>query len=458
MCSISGFIVTQKTPAHWQHIVASYSKILERGSERGRDSAGVVGLDIEGTFRRQRRISPKCYDFVSDVITQDCSVLIGNNRAEPTTEFVLEKTKEDAQPFGYETIFVSHNGTIANDLELKETHELTSETRIDSSILPSLVHRLGIRDALNHIQGSFALAIIDTRHPHKLWLARNYKPLFLKIEPSLGALFFASRAEYLAPGQGVKAQLQLPAIVPVPPYHLVEIDGLTGEISEEDLSPRGQCQKVLVICSGGLDSTTVAKWAQIQGYEVTLLHFLYNCRAQEKEMEAIRKIAHTLQCGYRFESLEWLGKLGGSSLTDTSIPITENEVSAEFAHEWVPARNLIFCALAAGLCDRHNYDTLILGLNLEEGGAYPDNTVEFYEALDHVCNIGTMSRPKIISPIGNLVKHQIVQMALDIDAPIHLSWSCYYGEEKHCGHCGPCFMRRTAFRMLGIEDPIEYKN
>jgi 7-cyano-7-deazaguanine synthase len=456
MCSISGFIVTDPL-ADRQRIARWYAAILERGAERGQDSAGVASLDDQGMPRRKVEISPQDYDFVFDVVTPSCTVLIGNNRAEPTTEFVLHKTPEDAQPFGDGVVFASHNGTIANDSELRAAYGIKTNTRIDSAVCPGLIRRLGVRTALEHLRGSFALAITDAREPRKLWLARNYKPLFLQAMPSLGALFFASRPEHLALAEELRDRLQQPAIVPVPPYHLLEIDGTTGEILTEDLAPRGQRKRALIICSGGLDSTTAAKWSQIQGYEITLLHFLYHCRAQEREMEAVRRIAQALQCDCRFEDLSWLGRLGGSSLTDTSIPITDNETSAEFAHEWVPARNLIFCALAAGLCDRYGYDTLIMGLNLEEGGAYPDNTVEFYEALDYVCDIGTMSRPRILSPLGSLVKHQIVQLALKIEAPIHLSWSCYYGGEQHCGHCGPCYMRRTAFRMIGIEDPVRYE-
>lgn len=457
MCSISGFVVTDPL-ADRQRIAAHYVAILERGSDRGRDSAGVVSLTDRGQVRRRVEIAPQSYSFVFDVMTSRCSLLIGNNRAEPTTEFVPNKTQEDAQPFGDGTIFVSHNGIIANDNELRAEHGIETNTPIDSAVCPSLFRHLGVYSGLKQLQGSFALAIIDARRPHRLWLARNYKPLFLQSNPTLGALFFASRSEHLGSAEDFSERLRQPAILPVPSYHLLEVDGQTEDICERELAPRGQRKRALVICSGGLDSTTAAAWAQLQGYHITLLHFLYNCRAQEREVEAIYSIAQELGCDYRFEEVSWLGELGGSSLTDVSMPITDNETSAEYAHEWVPARNLVFCALAASLCDRYGYDTLIMGLNLEESGAYPDNTVEFYEALDHVCDIGTMSRPRILSPLGHLVKHQIVQLALDIGAPIHLSWSCYYGGTAHCGHCGPCYMRRTAFDMLGVEDPVDYES
>jgi len=457
MCSISGFIVT-KASADRQAIGRRYLDVLSRGADRGRDSAGVAALDTEGRAIRRVALTPSDYGFALEAITPRTTVLIGNNRAEPTTEFVREKTPDDAQPFGDGPVFVSHNGIIANDGELRTAHRIDTASRIDSAVCPGLIRQLGLREALDRIQGSLAMAVIDARYPHRLWLARNYKPLYLQADEGLGAVFFASRSGHLSVETTVRGRLQDPAVVAAPSYALLEIDGLTGEVREECLAPRERNRRALVICSGGLDSTTAARWAQVAGYDVTLLHFLYGSRAEEREQEAVRAIAGALGCRYRFEDLEWLGHLGGSPLTDPSLPITDNETGAEFAHEWVPARNLLFVAMAAALCDRYGYDTLILGLNLEEGGAYPDNTTEFYELLDQVTDIGTMSRPRILSPLANLVKHQIVRLALDLDAPIQLSWSCYYGGEKHCGHCGPCFMRRTAFRMVGTPDSVVYES
>jgi len=457
MCSITGFIVLNKS-TNIDLILDHYIPVLDSGFERGRDSVGVVTVDIDGSSRRKVGFHPENYAFVKEAVTPKTCLLIGNNRAEPTTEYMAQKTQNDIQPFGDGGIYVSHNGIIANDKELKQKYNIETNTSIDTAICPGLIRKLGIHKAIHQLVGSYALAIVDTHNPKKLWLACNYKPIYLQARADLGAIFFASRPSYLLPDISIEKKLWASPVIRVPPYHLLEIDGETGCIQEEPLTPRASKKKAFVICSGGLDSTTAAKWAQIRGYEITLLHFLYQCRAQEREVAAVHAIAKELNCDYRFEDLSWLGRLGGSPLTDLSMGIAKNESGAEFAHEWVPARNLVFTGMAASLCDRYGYDTLVMGLNLEEAGAYPDNTVEFYEALDHVCDIGTISRPQILSPLGNLVKHQIVQMAIDIEAPIHLSWSCYYGGERHCGHCGPCFMRRTAFKMLSLEDFILYEH
>lgn len=215
--------------------------------------------------------------------------------------------------------------------------------------------------------------------------------------------------------------------------------------------------RCLIICSGGLDSTTVAAHARyVERRDPILLHFLYGCHAEPKEIEAVRNIAVALDCKCIFSDLSWLKTLGGSRLTDPDSPIAGPIEGAEFPHEWVPARNLVMIAHAAAYCDANGIGEIYMGLNLEESAVYSDNTVEFYERMDKVLQIATISRPRIVMPLARMMKWQIVKYAYDINAPIHLSWSCYRSGEFHCGNCGPCYMRKTAHRMVGETDSVQY--
>ena len=215
--------------------------------------------------------------------------------------------------------------------------------------------------------------------------------------------------------------------------------------------------KCVVICSGGLDSTTAATHARyVDGHNPILLHFLYGCRAESREVEAVKRIADFLKCECIFADLIWLKQLGGSRLTNSKAPIAGPIEGAEYPHEWVPARNLVMIAHAAAFCDVHGIGKIYMGLNLEESAVYPDNTVEFYERLNMILPLATLVRPEIEMPLARMMKWQIVKHAHEIDAPIHLSWSCYVSGALHCGSCGPCYMRRTAHRMLGIQDTVEY--
>lgn len=213
----------------------------------------------------------------------------------------------------------------------------------------------------------------------------------------------------------------------------------------------------LVICSGGLDSTTAAAHASsIDGRHPILLHFRYGCRAEPREMEAVKRVASTLGGEFVLEELSWLRDLGASRLTDPGSQISGAIEGAEYPYEWVPARNLVMVAHAAAFCDAHAIGEIYMGLNLEEGAVYPDNTVEFYERLNAVLQLATLVRPVIRMPLARMMKWQIVRYARQIGAPIHLSWSCYHAGPLHCGRCGPCYMRRTAHAMVGLPDVIEY--
>ncbi|MGC8544118.1 MAG: 7-cyano-7-deazaguanine synthase, partial [Vulcanisaeta sp.] len=195
---------------------------------------------------------------------------------------------------------VAHNGTIANDKYLESKLGLIRRSRIDTAILPPLLEKLwdgslnGLRDVLiNYVVGSYALAIMDTRKPGRVWLATNFKPLYMAWYGDLKALFFASLDDYLIDDWN-KPIWGMPVIKRVEPYTVMEI-GIDGAWSTASLRKKGQVKKrVLVIASGGLDSTTAATYLLKQGYDIALLHFNYGHRAETQEDRAIRRIAEFL--------------------------------------------------------------------------------------------------------------------------------------------------------------------
>jgi len=155
------------------------------------------------------------------------------------------------------------------------------------------------------------------------------------------------------------------------------------------------------------------------------------------------------------------------------------EAGAELAHEWVPARNTVMMSLALAVAEKHGYDNIALGSNMEEGGAYPDNEQEFINKLRALVPyaVAPYRNIQLLDPLGTLVKHEIVELGSEEGMPFELTWSCYEGESLpvetpsgaftdisptgpvrivHCGTCGPCAMRRRAFQMAGVEDPTEY--
>jgi len=448
MCSITGAIALGPESEIDSDL---YMSILTLAGERGRDAVGF------GTNRgdEYRFVGPK---FINEDLSGSRWV-IGNNRGEPTTEYVPNPTLGDIQPYRSGRFAVVHNGTIANDKDLALAQGWKTP-RVDSQIIPLILHRFWtddrdtdqLRSALGMLHGSYALAAANYE-TGTVVLACNYKPIFTAVIDEV--LYFASLPSHLPGHQTIRSTIHK-----VEPYSAVVV-GRDGAVKYVNLRSEEKNMKALVILSGGLDSTTVAAYMKKKkNYDVTLLHVEYHCRAQEREIEAVEAIAATLELPLiRLNTDIFSEVIRGSTLTSTEGEIAQGEVGSEYAMEWVPARNLILSALAVGIAESRGIDTIALGNNLEESGAYPDNEQEFIRALNFVMPnaVNEGQRVAFIEPVGNLMKHEIVRLGLEIAAPLHLTWSCYKGGEHHCGDCGPCYMRRKAFTMNGVEDAMPYE-
>jgi 7-cyano-7-deazaguanine synthase len=479
MCSISGIVFNKYKKDYYarRNGMTLFTDMLWKSRDRGRDSLGL-SLVYENGFASQFKYPETKGEtpdlcFLEDLLSEKepsilPSYLIANNRAEPTTEFVEEKRIEDVQPYVSGRWHVVHNGTIANDKELIEKFDLRLDTKIDSAVIPGILAKQfpdsfdteSVIDFLKeNLIGSYSLAITNTEYPYKVILMTNYKPLYIGRHLQFGFYMFSSLREYFQ-DTSVSGLLHSPfQVCQVPPYTAVEI--LNGDIvSQMSIKTQTNTKKALVVCSGGLDSTVVAAKAIQEGYDVTLLHFRYGCRAEGPEIRAIERIGERLGCEVLFADAPMFKEIiGGSPLTGTG-DVKEGVAGAEFAHEWVPARNLIMLSIATGIAESKGFGVLMLGNNLEESGAYPDNEMEFINKLNEVLPFATQVNKtvEIKMPVGNLMKHEIVKMGLAIGAPLDLCWSCYEAGEIHCGNCGPCFMRKTAFKINNAPEVIEYLN
>jgi 7-cyano-7-deazaguanine synthase len=134
----------------------------------------------------------------------------------------------------------------------------------------------------------------------------------------------------------------------------------------------------------------------------------------------------------------------------------DGEAGAEYAHDWVSARNLVMLSLMTAWAETNKFGYIALGNNLEEAGAYPDNEEEFGNRFNAILPFATQNGVKIelLQPLSTYMKHEIVKLGLELGVPYHLTWSCYGDGRKPCNECGPCYMRRVAFERNGTVDPL----
>jgi len=219
--------------------------------------------------------------------------------------------------------------------------------------------------------------------------------------------------------------------------------------------------KAIVLVSGGMDSCVTAAIAAKENDELAFLHISYGQRTEARERRAFNEIAD--HCGVKDRldvSIEYLARIGGSSLTDASMEVAEGDIeSKEIPTSYVPFRNANMLAIATSWAEVIGATGIYIGAVAEDSSGYPDCRTEFYEAFQKTIDTGTKpeTRISVRTPIIELSKAEIVRKGIDLDAPLHLTWSCYRSEDLACGTCDSCALRLRGFERAGVEDPIPYR-
>lgn len=217
----------------------------------------------------------------------------------------------------------------------------------------------------------------------------------------------------------------------------------------------------IVLVSGGMDSCVTSAIAKTENHEIAFLHISYGQRTERRERKAFGDIADFYHIEKRLDvSIEYLTKIGGSSLTDQSIEVSEADLeSKEIPTSYVPFRNANMLAIATSWAEVLKAKKIYVGAVFEDSSGYPDCRPEFFAAFEKTVETGTKpdTNIKIVAPIIHLSKAEIVRKGLELNAPLHLSWSCYRSETLACGKCDSCALRLRGFALANAKDPISYQ-
>ena len=217
----------------------------------------------------------------------------------------------------------------------------------------------------------------------------------------------------------------------------------------------------IVLVSGGMDSCVATAIAATETNELALLHVSYGQRTETRERKAFNDISDHYGVENRLDvSIEYLTKIGGSSLTDASMKVSEADLeSKEIPTSHVPFRNANMLSIATSWAEVIGAASIYIGAVAEDSSGYPDCRPEFYEALQKTIDTGTKpdTRIEIRTPIIHLTKAEIVKKGVELKAPLHVTWSCYRSEDLACGTCDSCALRLRGFEQAGLRDPIPYR-
>lgn len=220
--------------------------------------------------------------------------------------------------------------------------------------------------------------------------------------------------------------------------------------------------KAIILCSGGLDSTTCLAWAKAQGYDCYALSFNYGQRHQA-ELIAASRVADLLGVVEHKTLQVDLAQLGGSALTDLTIAVPEQETSG-IPITYVPARNTIFLSLALAYAEVINASAIVLGVNAVDYSGYPDCRPEYIAAFQQLANLATQQGVegrgvKVEAPLLHLSKAEIIQLGIRLGVDYRMTVSCYQADAsgRACGLCDSCRLRKEGFVQAGVMDSTEYK-
>jgi 7-cyano-7-deazaguanine synthase len=218
--------------------------------------------------------------------------------------------------------------------------------------------------------------------------------------------------------------------------------------------------KAVVLLSGGLDSAVTGFLAKKDGYVIYALTVNYGQR-HLRELESARKIARKLGVvEHKIIDLD-LRTFGGSALTDKKIKVPARKTKG-IPRTYVPARNTIMLSIALAYAETVDADCIYIGVHHQDYSGYPDCRPEFIQAFQKMADLATKRsaegrKIKILTPIINLNKKQIIKKGVQLGVPFEYTRSCYKEHKKSCGVCDSCRIRLKAFKQAGLKDPIEYE-
>lgn len=215
-------------------------------------------------------------------------------------------------------------------------------------------------------------------------------------------------------------------------------------------------KKSLIVYSGGLDSTTLL-WEYATDIALAV-NFNYGSNHNAREAECARRNCKKLGIKLLEIDLDFMSRYFKSSLLESAEAIPEGNYDDDNMRSTVvPFRNGIMLSIAAGLAETYNLDKILIANHAGDHAIYPDCRPGFVDAMGRAISEGTYEGIRLVAPYTHLTKAQIVERGAQLGVDYADTYSCYRGQEQHCGTCGTCRERKEAFLLADIHDPTVYK-
>ncbi len=211
-----------------------------------------------------------------------------------------------------------------------------------------------------------------------------------------------------------------------------------------------------IIVSGGMDSITLL---YEQRERIALgISFDYGSNHNAREIPFAELHCKRLGIKHITVKLDFMHQYFKSSLLDGADAIPEGHYADDnMKSTVVPFRNGIMLSIAAGIAESQGLSNVFMANHGGDHTIYPDCRPEFVSAINEATRLGTYANVTVSAPYTNITKGDIARRGAALGIDYSETWSCYKGEDKHCGKCGTCVERREALAEAGVEDTTEYE-
>lgn len=227
-------------------------------------------------------------------------------------------------------------------------------------------------------------------------------------------------------------------------------------------------EKVMVLFSGGLDSTTcLAMAVDRYGKENVLALSVYYGQRHDRELQAAKEVLDYYGVkGMEINLENIFADSNCSLLTHSKEEIPEKSYEEQLRESgekpvstYVPFRNGLFLSAAASIAIAQECTSVWYGAHRDDaaGSAYPDCSKVFFDSMAAAIFEGSGQSIRLEAPFIEKTKADVVAQGLELKVPYELTWSCYEGNQKACGRCGTCIDRIEAFKENGVKDPMGYE-
>ncbi len=223
-------------------------------------------------------------------------------------------------------------------------------------------------------------------------------------------------------------------------------------------------KNAIILCSGGLDSVVTSYYVKnkLKYNNIKILFFNYGQRTLKQERKYSRLCAKNINAEFKEINLEYLKNIS-SSLLNKNIKLNKiknlKDTKKESDKFYVPGRNTAFLIYTISLLEALNKNyNIFTGFKSEGRESYPDTTKEYVNVMNKLIKVSTNLKTKIIAPLINKDKDEIILIGKKLGVNFANTYSCYAGNKEHCGYCLACKLRQAAFYWANVNDPTSYNN